>query len=100
VLDEGDVVFTCASASVKARNLARDPRAALSVDDRVWPYTFVTVRGPAELIVPDDMETWTARIAARYLDDPAEVGARNAQLDDLLVRLTPAAILARAGIGT
>jgi PPOX class probable F420-dependent enzyme len=99
VLDEGDVVFTCASASVKARNLARDPRAALSVDDRVWPYTFVTVRGPVALVQPDDMEAWTVRIAGRYLDDPAEVGARNAQLDDLLVRLRPAALFARADIG-
>ena len=52
VIDGGDLLFTCASASVKARNLARDPRGALSVDDPRWPYSFVTVRGPAELTVP------------------------------------------------
>jgi PPOX class probable F420-dependent enzyme len=99
VVDAGDVVFTCASASVKARNLARDPRAALSVDDPEWPCAFVTVRGPVELVSPEDMEAWTVRIAGRYVDDAAEVGRRNAGFDDLLVRLKPASILARVEIG-
>jgi PPOX class probable F420-dependent enzyme len=99
VIDGGDVVFTCASASVKARNLARDPRAALSADDPVWPCSFVTVRGPAELVTPSDVAAWTTRIAARYVDDAAAVGARNAELDDLLVRLTPASIFALADLG-
>jgi PPOX class probable F420-dependent enzyme len=98
MLDGADVVFTCASGSVKARNLARDPRAALSLDDPRWPYAFVTVRGPVELVAPGDMEAWTVRIAARYVDHAAEVGRRNATLDDLLVRLRPASILARAEI--
>ena len=99
VIDGGDVVFTCASASVKARNLARDPRAALSADDPVWPCSFVTVRGPVELVTPGDVVAWTTRIAARYVDNAAEVGARTAKLDDLLVRLTPASIFALADLG-
>src|SRR3954452_19484868 len=99
VLDGAEVVFTCASASVKGRNLARDPRAALSVDDPEWPYAFVTVRGPVELVSPGGMEDWTVRIASRYVEAAAEAGRRNAALDDLLVRLTPASVLARAEIG-
>jgi PPOX class probable F420-dependent enzyme len=93
------LVFTCMSTSVKARNLARDPRAALSVDDEAFPYTFVTVRGTVEIAVrPDDHGAWTERIAARYVDDPVTTGARIAELDDWLVRLTPVSLLARAEV--
>ena len=97
-LDGEVVVFTCQSTSVKARNLARDPRAALSVDDEAFPHAFVTVRGTAELARrPPGFAEWTARIAGRYTDPAA--GAWIAEVDDLLVRLTPASVLARAEIG-
>jgi PPOX class probable F420-dependent enzyme len=99
VLDGEDLVFTCMSTSVKARNLARNPRAALSVDDEAFPYAFVTVRGTAELSAPADIGEWCVRIAARYVRNAEEVGARNAALDDLLVRITPTHVLARAAIG-
>jgi PPOX class probable F420-dependent enzyme len=97
-LDGEQVVFTCQSTSVKARNLARDPRAALSVDDEAFPHSFVTVRGTVELATrPPGFAEWTARIAGRYTDPAA--GARIAEIDDLLGRLTPASILARTEIG-
>src|SRR3954452_22617114 len=76
VLDGEQLVFTCMSTSVKARNLARDPRAALSVDDEAFPYAFVTVRGTVEVAVrPPGHAAWTERIAARYVDDAPAVGA-------------------------
>ena len=97
-LDGEQVLFTCQSTSVKARNLARDPRAALSVDDESFPHAFVTVRGTVELAIrPPGFVEWTARIAARYTD--AVAGERIAEIDDLLVRLTPTSILARTEIG-
>ena len=102
ILDGDQIVFTCAHRSVKARNLARDPRAAVSVDDEVFPYAFVLVRGTVELAVrPDDLLAWTTRIAERYLG-PAraeEYGRRNAELDDSVARLTPERIVAQAEIG-
>ena len=97
-LDGRQIVFTCQSTSVKALNLARDPRAALSVDDEAFPHSFVTVRGTVELATrPPGFAEWTARIAGRYTDPAA--GARIAEIDDLLARLTPASILARTEIG-
>ena len=97
-LDGEEIVFTCQSTSVKARNLARDPRAALSVDDEAFPHAFVTVRGTVELAVrPPGFAEWTARIAGRYTDRVA--GERIAEIDDMLVRLAPSSILARAEIG-
>ena len=97
-LDGGQVVFTCQSTSVKARNLARDPRAALSVDDEAFPHAFVTVRGTVELATrPPGFAQWATRIAGRYTDPAA--GERIAEIDDLLARLTPTSILARTEIG-
>jgi PPOX class probable F420-dependent enzyme len=90
--DGDDVVFTTWHASVKGRNLARDPRAALSVDDPGFPFAFVVLEGTCTL--SDDLaqlSIWATRIAARYV--PAgraeEFGARNAVTGELLVRLTP-----------
>jgi PPOX class probable F420-dependent enzyme len=94
-------VFTCSGSSVKGRNLARDPRAALVVDDEAFPHAFVTVRGTVEMAVrPDDLRAWTTRIAERYVGSARadEYGKRNEEFDDCLVRLTPERILARADV--
>jgi PPOX class probable F420-dependent enzyme len=101
IVVEAAVVFTCAGGSVKGRNLARDPRVAVSVDDEVFPYTFVTVSGSVQVAErPDDLLAWTTRIARRYVGAAraGEYGRRNAQLDDWLVRVGPERILARAEI--
>jgi PPOX class probable F420-dependent enzyme len=101
VLDAGDLVFTIAGDSVKARNLARDPRAAVCVDDETFPYAFATVRGPVEFAErPHDFLAWTTRIAERYVgpERATEYGERDAALDDWVVRLKPERILAQAEI--
>ncbi len=101
VVDGDEIVFTCASSSVKARNLARDGRAALVVDDEAFPFAFVTVRGSVAMAErPDDLLAWTTRIASRYVgaDRAEEYGRRNEQYDDCLVRLTLDSVLARADV--
>jgi PPOX class probable F420-dependent enzyme len=101
MLDGEQIVFTCPGSSVKARSLARDPRAAVAVDDEAFPFAFVTVRGTVEMAVrPDDLRVWTTRIAARYVGagQAEEYGRRNEEIDDCLIRLTPQRILARADV--
>ena len=101
VLDGEQIVFTCPGSSLKARNLVRDPRAAVAVDDETFPHAFVTLRGTVEVAVrPRDLRIWTTRIAARYVgaELAEEYGRRNEQIDDCLVRLTPERILARADV--
>lgn len=99
--DGDDLVFTTWHDSVKGRNLVRDPRAAVSVDDPTFPFAFVVVEGRCTISEdPEQRSRWSHRIAARYVPEhrAAEYGDRNAVPGELLVRLTPTRITARRGV--
>lgn len=90
LLDGDDVVFNTGKETVKGRNLARDGRAALCVDDERPPYSFAVLHGRAEL--SEDLEqvrAWATRIAARYMGEERaeEYGERNGVPGELLVRV-------------
>ncbi|GAB2824109.1 PPOX class F420-dependent oxidoreductase [Streptomyces daliensis] len=90
LLDGDDLLFNTGEETVKGRNLARDGRIALCVDDERPPFSFVVLEGRAEM--SDDIDTmlhWATRIAARYMgEDKAEqFGARNAVPGEVLVRV-------------
>ena len=101
VLDGDTVVFTCDGHSMKATALRRDPRVSICVDDQQPPYSFVEMRGTAELSEDlDELRTWATLIGARFMgaDQAEEFGARNAVPGELLVRLDPEKTIARAEI--
>jgi PPOX class probable F420-dependent enzyme len=96
-LDGEDVIFTAGHDTVKARNIARDARVSLCVDDPTPPFAYVMIEGRATL--SDDQEAllhWATRIGGRYMGaDQAEAfGRRNAVPGELLVRLTPTHVIA------
>ncbi|AQW55399.1 PPOX class F420-dependent oxidoreductase [Streptomyces violaceusniger] len=101
LLDGDDLLFNTGQETVKGRNLARDGRVAICVDDDRPPFAFVTLRGQAELI--DDLRQvrdWATRIAARYMgeDRAKEFGDRNGVPGELLVRVRIDKVLALAGV--
>lgn len=101
VLDGDDLVFMTGAETVKGRNLRRDGRAVMTVDDGAPPYSFVTVTGSVEISEDlDVMLPLSIRIAARYVgDDKAEeFGRRNAVPGELLVRLRPSHTVAVADL--
>lgn len=101
VLDGDDIVFMTGADTVKGRNLQRDPRAAVSVDDEQPPYAFALLEGVATLDGDlDEMYRWALPISARYMgDDQAERYARrNAVAGELLVRLTPTKVVAQGDV--
>lgn len=90
LMDGGDLVFTTEAETVKGRNLLRDERAALCVDDERPPYSFVALRGRVEISEdPRQLFTWATGIAARYMgeDRAQEFGRRNSVPGMLLVRM-------------
>ncbi|WP_275461751.1 PPOX class F420-dependent oxidoreductase [Streptomyces noursei] len=90
LMDGDDLVFNTGRDTIKGRNLARDGRVALCVDDERPPFSFVVVQGTAVLSEElSDVRHWAARIAARYMgeDRAEEYGARNGVPGELLVRV-------------
>jgi PPOX class probable F420-dependent enzyme len=101
VLDGDNVVFTTAANTVKGKAILRDGRVALCVDDDRPPFAFVRVEGVARASEDlDEMLRWATAIGGRYMGaDQAEAfGRRNAVPGELLVRVTPARVVAKAGI--
>ncbi len=95
-LDGDSLVFTTGAETVKGRNMKRDPRVCMAVDDQAPPYSFVMIEGTAELSEdPGELYHWAARIAGRYVgEDKAEAyGKRNSGEGEVLVRIAPSKII-------
>jgi len=100
-LDGDDVLFTTGAGTVKGRNLRRDGRAVLAVDESTPPFDFVTLDGRVELSDDlDDVLRWATVLGGRYMgeDHAAGFGKRNAVPGELLVRLRPDKVIALAGV--
>ena len=101
VLDGDTIVFMTGADTVKGKNLQRDPRVTICVDDEAPPFSFVMVEGTATTAPnPPEMLEWSTRIARRYMgDEQAEAfGKRNALDGEMLVRLTPTKVIALAAL--
>ena len=101
VLDGDELVFTTGADSVKGRNLRRNPRAAVIVDEEVAPYAFVHIRGHVALSEDvDELLLFATAIGGRYMgaDRAGEFGRRNAVPGELLVRLRPERVIAAAAV--
>jgi PPOX class probable F420-dependent enzyme len=100
-LDGDTLLFTTWHESVKGLNLRRDNRLSLCVDDEAPPFAYVIIEGTAEILDdPEALAYWATRIAGRYMGaDQAEAyGQRNSVEGELLVRVTPAKIIAHKNI--
>lgn len=87
---DGDTVLISATrARLKVRNLARDPRASLTVYDLANPYHSVEIRGTAE-ITEDPEKTLPSVLSRRYLgEEPPPEGPEVARV---IIRITPAKV--------
>ncbi len=100
-LDDETFVFTTGKDTVKGRNLRREPRLSLCIDDERPPFHFVIVEGVATLSDGDpDLLYWATRIGGRYMgEERAEAfGRRNAVPGELLVRVRPTKVIAYTGV--
>ncbi|GEC05513.1 PPOX class F420-dependent enzyme [Streptomyces spinoverrucosus] len=101
LLDGDEVVFNTSKSSVKGRNLARDGRVALCVDDDRPPFDYVVLQGRARLSEDlDELRLWATRLGARYMGEERaeEFGARNGVPGELLVRVTIDKVLAQKAV--
>ena len=101
LLDGNEVVFNTGKTTVKGRNLARDGRVALCVDDDRPPFDFVVLQGRARVIEElDEVRHWAGRIGARYMGEERaeEFGARNGVPGELLVRVEIGKVVAQKAL--
>ena len=87
--------------SLKARNMARDPRVSIVVDDETMPFAWARVDGTAELLAgSDELFHWAVESCRRYVGNERaeEFGRRNAVPGELLVRVTPTRMVGATGV--
>ena len=71
ILEDGRIAFFTQSSSRKARNLASDPRVALSIVDESNPYCNAQIRGRVVETVDGDAALEVIdRIAQHYIGTP------------------------------
>ena len=99
--EDGALVFNTGADTVKGRNLRREGRAAICVDDDAAALQLRDRRGPGRgQRGPREVRASAARIGGRYMgDDRAEeIGARNGVPGELLVRLLPDKVTSAADL--
>ena len=99
---EFDIIFTTGGTSVKAKNIQRDSRVSICVDDQTPPFSFVTVYGIARIYRSqrNDIFKWATKIARRYMgkDSAKDYGIRNSGEGEVLVRVRPTQLIAEKDI--
>lgn len=99
---EGETLFfMTGETSVKGKNILRDPRVSIAVDEEQPPYAFAIVEGRASISHDaQEMRHWATRIGGRYMgQDQAEAyGKRNSAPGGMLVRVVLNKIVAEKNI--
>ena len=101
--NEDNIILNTGNNSVKAKNIRRNNRVRLCVDDKTPLYSFVTIDGIAEIINNADQKElfkWAKIIAARYMgnDKAEEYGKRNSSEGELLIKIKPIKIIGQKDI--
>ncbi len=100
-LDGDDIVFMTSADTLKGKAILRDPRVSMCWDDEHPPFSFLTIAGRASVSDdPAELLHWATRIGGRYMgaDRAEEYGRRNAVPPEMVVRVTPAKIVAKVDI--
>lgn len=71
----GNIYFTTGCSSIKAKNIQRDNRVRLCIDDQIPLFSFVVIRSIAKIFPYRKRQVlkWATKIAERY------VGKKNAK---------------------
>jgi len=94
------IYFLTMNTSIKAKNIANNPKVSFCTDDQSPPFSFVIIEGDAKIIHnANDLLDWAGKIGGRYMVKEAseEIIKRNNQ-GMILVEITPAKIIGTKNI--
>ncbi len=91
--DGDDILFSTVRGRLKERNLARDPRASVSVWDKDNPETYVEIRGTVA-ITEDEGREVVGTLSDKYLGKPFPAEAPD--VVRVVLRLTPTKVTGNA----
>ena len=101
-LDGETVIFTAWHTSVKVKNILRDARIAICVDEDTAPYHYVLLEGQAEIMDKSEEAShyWAKFIAERYMGaKKAEILASRYGIEgEWVFRMTPEKVIAYKNI--
>ena len=93
---DGGFSISIWAQDIKAKNLARDPRATIIVAENELPYRGIEVSGKATVEALPDLMPLVRRLAQRYMVKEAGLAYAETFADDALelIRLTPGTVRA------
>lgn len=93
---DGGFSISIWAQDIKAKNLARDPRATIIVAENELPYRGIEVSGKATVEALPDLMPLVRRLAQRYMGKEAGLAYTETFADDALelIRLTPGTVRA------
>lgn len=91
--DEDEIVMSTLTKRAKCRNLERDPRAAVVVQDPADPVCYFSVNGMVTLVPDPDKQVLHA-LSMKYLKMPYPIG-EGSQNRRMTIRLKPGHVIAQ-----
>jgi hypothetical protein len=89
-------------AQLRQKNIERDNRVSVCVDDQTPQFSFVIINGTAKIFryKQNELFKWAAKIARRYMgkSNANAYGKRNSTEGAILVRIKPTKIIAEKDI--
>ena len=97
-----DIIFTTYERSIKAKNIQRNNRVSICVDDQTPQYSFVTIHGIGKIYhhKQNELLKWAAKIARWYVgkSNAKAYGKINSTEGAILARIKPKKIIAEKDI--
>jgi PPOX class probable F420-dependent enzyme len=97
-LNGDELIFTAGCSSTKVKNILRDGRVAICVDEDTPPFHYVLLEGHAEVLDPsvDGAYHWGKIIGGKYMGEERaeEFGRRYGVEGEWVIRMTPEKVIA------